>query len=62
MILPGIRVKKQNIDAAKSLVGKDVAKNSLAAGIPAKFIRLRQSDGRNGPVLEHIWLNHADDF
>lgn len=62
LILPGVQVKQMAIVAAKSLVGTDVEESCLVAGIPAKFRRMRQDEGRIGPELEHIWLNQKDDF
>lgn len=58
-ILPGVRVNKQGIVAAKSLVGKDVEENSLVAGIPAKFVRKRSNNDCNGEELEHVWLHEG---
>ncbi len=56
MILPGISVGEQAIVAAKSMVVHDVAPNAVVAGIPAKVIRERRTEGHNGAELEHVWL------
>lgn len=56
MILPGVTVGEQAIVAAKSLVTGDVAPNTVVAGIPAKVIRERNTTGRKGSELRHIWL------
>ena len=56
MILPGVTLGDQSIVAAKSMVTKDVAPNTVVAGIPAEPIRQRRNEGRNGPELDHIWL------
>ena len=56
MILPGVTVGEQAIVAAKSLVSKDVEPSMVVAGIPAKVIRERKTNGRMGEELNHIWL------
>lgn len=56
-ILPGVIIDKQSIVAACTLVNKNVEKNSLVAGVPAKKIRERSNLGRNREELGHIWLN-----
>jgi acetyltransferase-like isoleucine patch superfamily enzyme len=59
MILPGVTVGEQAIVAAKSLVSKDVETNMVVAGIPAKVIRERKTNGRKREELKHIWLYDA---
>ena len=56
MILPGVTVGEQAIVAAKSLVSKDVEPNTVVAGIPAKVLRERKTDGRMGEELNHIYF------
>jgi len=58
-VLPGVTVGEQAIVAAKSLVSTDVAPNLVVAGIPAKVIRARKTDGRKREELDHIWLYDA---
>ncbi len=56
MILPGITVGEQAIVAAKSMVAHDVPPNTVVAGVPAKVMRERRTEGHNGAALEHVWL------
>ncbi len=56
MILPGVTIGEQAIVAAKSMVTKDVDPNMVVAGVPAKPVRKRRSEGRNGEELRHVWL------
>ncbi|WP_228449232.1 LbetaH domain-containing protein [Duncaniella dubosii] len=39
IILPGVTVGENAIVAAGAVVTKDVAENTIVAGIPAKYIR-----------------------
>ncbi len=55
-LLPGVTVGRQAIVAAGSLVVHDVPDGMVAAGRPAKVIRERRTEGRDGADLEHIWL------
>lgn len=57
MLLPGITVRRQGIVAACALVAHDVPENTLVAGIPARAVRPRETCGRNGAELEHVWLS-----
>ena len=59
IILPGVTVGAEGIVAARSLVAKDVAPGTLVAGIPAKPIRERASEGRHGEELDHVWFAEA---
>ncbi|MBN7575286.1 transferase [Clostridium sp. 2-1] len=59
-ILPGVTIEKQGIVAASSLVGKNVEKNELVAGIPAKAMRERKTLDRNQEELKHIWLHNGE--
>jgi len=56
LILPGVTVGAEAIVAARSLVNRDVAPGMLVAGIPAKPVRERASDGRHGAELDHVWF------
>ena len=56
MILPGVTLGEQSIVAAKSMVTKDVEPNTVVAGVPAKPVRDRRSEGRTGAELDHVWL------
>jgi acetyltransferase-like isoleucine patch superfamily enzyme len=58
--LPGVTIEKQGIVAASSLVGKNVEKNELVAGIPAKAMRERKTLDRNQEELKHIWLHNGE--
>jgi len=42
-ILPGVRIGKGAVVAAGSVVSKDVPSSSVVGGVPAKFIRKRNS-------------------
>ncbi len=56
MILPGVTIGPQAIVAGGAVVTSDVPSNSVVAGIPARVIRERKTDGRTGKDLNHIWL------
>jgi acetyltransferase-like isoleucine patch superfamily enzyme len=56
VILPGVTIGRQAIVAAGALVTHDVPDNMVAAGRPAKVLRERRTEGREGPELDHIWL------
>lgn len=56
VILPGVTVGEEAIVASHALVSHDVPPGMVVAGIPAKVIRERRSEGRHGADLEHIWL------
>ncbi|MBA4417453.1 MAG: transferase [Syntrophus sp. (in: bacteria)] len=55
-ILPGVTVGEQAIVASHSLVSQDVPPCTLVAGMPAKVIRERKTEGKRGEDLDHIWL------
>lgn len=55
-ILPGVTIGEQAIVASGALVTKDVPPNMVVAGIPAKIIRERQTEGKSREELDHIWL------
>jgi acetyltransferase-like isoleucine patch superfamily enzyme len=55
-ILPGVTIGEQAIVASQSLVNQDVPPNTVVAGMPAKPVRERKTDGRTGDELDHIWL------
>jgi len=59
MILPGVTVNEQAIVAAKALVTKDVEPNMVVAGIPAKVVRERRTNGKKREELNHIWFYDA---
>lgn len=56
MILPGVTVGEQAIVAAKSMVTRDVEPNTVVAGVPAKAVRERRTEGNRGGELRHTWL------
>lgn len=56
MIMPGVTIGEQAIVAAMSLVNKDVPPNTVVAGIPARPVRERKTEGNHGPELCHYWL------
>lgn len=56
VIMPGITIGAEAIVASGALVNKDVPPGMVAAGIPAKIVRERHSQGRHGDDLDHIWL------
>jgi len=59
IILPGVTVGEEAIVAARALVNRDVEPGTLVAGIPAKPVRRRASEGRHGEGLNHVWLAEA---
>lgn len=56
VIMPGVTIGRQAIVAAGALVTHDVPENMVVAGRPAKILRERRSEGREGADLDHIWL------
>ncbi len=56
VLMPGVTVGAQAIVAAHAVVTKDVPPNMVVAGVPAKVIRERQTEGRSGEDLDHLWL------
>ena len=59
IILPGVTIGAEAIVAARSLVDRDVEPGTLVAGIPARPVRPRASEGRHGAELDHVWLAEA---
>ena len=59
IILPGVTVGTEAIVAARSLVTRDVEPGTMVAGVPAKPVRARASEGRHGEQLDHVWLADA---
>ncbi len=55
-ILPGVTIGREAIVASGSTVTHEVPDGMVVAGIPAKIIRERDSQGRHGDDLDHIWL------
>jgi acetyltransferase-like isoleucine patch superfamily enzyme len=55
-ILPGVTIGEQAIVASQSLVTENVPPNMVVAGMPAKVVRERKTEGRTGDDLDHIWL------
>lgn len=55
-ILPGVTIGREAIVAAGAMVTQNVPMNAVVAGVPARVIRQRQTDGRHGDSLDHIWL------
>ncbi|MFH4544364.1 acyltransferase [Vibrio alginolyticus] len=52
VILPGISVDDNSIIAAGSVVTKDVPKNTLVAGNPARVIKENIKTGKYGKIVE----------
>ncbi|WAI02523.1 acyltransferase [Methanogenium organophilum] len=59
MILPGVTIGEGAIVGGGAVVTKDVPPWTLVAGVPAKAIRERMTEGKRGPALNHIWLAHG---
>ena len=59
IILPGVTVGEEAIVAARALVNRDVAPGMLVAGVPARPLRERASEGRHGEQLDHVWFAEA---
>ncbi len=56
IILPGVSIGREAIVSSGAVVGQNVPMNAVAAGSPAVVVRQRQTDGRHGESLDHIWL------
>lgn len=56
-VLPGVTVGEGAVVAGGAVVTKDVPPWSLVAGIPARVIRERVTEGRRGAELNHLWLH-----
>jgi acetyltransferase-like isoleucine patch superfamily enzyme len=56
IILPGVTIGEQAIVAADAMVAHDIPPNTVAAGIPARVIRDRHTEGRKREDLDQIWL------
>jgi len=59
MILPGVTIGEQAIVAGGAVVTKDAPKNSVVAGIPARVMRERNTEGKIREELNHIWLHNG---
>ncbi|OPZ43940.1 MAG: galactoside O-acetyltransferase [Euryarchaeota archaeon ADurb.BinA087] len=59
MILPGVTIGRQAIVAGGAVVTTDVPENSVVAGVPARVIRERRTEGRTGADLDHVWLHRG---
>jgi len=57
-LLPGVTIGEQAIVAGSALVTKDVPPNMVVAGIPAKVIRERKTEGRFREQLNHVWFHN----
>lgn len=55
-ILPGVTIGREAIVGSGSLVSHDVPPGTVAAGVPARVLRDRRTDGRHADDLGHIWL------
>ena len=55
-IMPGVTIGTQAIVAAGAMVNRDVPANMVVAGMPARVIRERKTEGHTGDELDHIWL------
>lgn len=55
-ILPGVTVGKGGITATGSIVTKDVPDYAVVAGIPAKIIRERRTDGKSAEEFNHYTM------
>jgi maltose O-acetyltransferase len=51
-----VSIGRNSIVASGAIVTKDVPDNCVVAGIPAKIIRERDTEGKGGLELNHIWL------
>jgi acetyltransferase-like isoleucine patch superfamily enzyme len=56
VILPGVTIGEQAIVASHAMVTADVPPNTVVAGMPAKVIMERKTEGRTGEDLDHLWL------
>ncbi len=56
LILPGVTIGEESLVGGNSVVTGDVPAGMMVAGIPAKVVRERRSEGKKGQELDHIWL------
>ncbi|MDP4143623.1 MAG: acyltransferase [Bacillota bacterium] len=56
-IFPGVTIGEQAVVASGAIVNKDVYKDILVGGVPAKPLRERKTMGRTREELSHIWLH-----
>jgi acetyltransferase-like isoleucine patch superfamily enzyme len=56
MILPGVTIGPEAIVAGGSVVTRDVPAGTVVAGIPARVLRDRKTEGKEGKDLNHVWL------
>jgi acetyltransferase-like isoleucine patch superfamily enzyme len=56
MILPGVTIGREAIVAGGSVVTRDVPPGTVVAGIPARVLRDRKTEGKQGKGLNHTWL------
>jgi acetyltransferase-like isoleucine patch superfamily enzyme len=56
MILPGVTIGPEAIVAGGSVVTRDVPPGMVVAGIPARVLRDRLTEGNHGKDLNHTWL------
>lgn len=56
MILPGVTIGREAIIAGGSVVTRDVPPGTVVAGVPARVIRERKTEGKTGKDLNHTWL------
>jgi acetyltransferase-like isoleucine patch superfamily enzyme len=59
MILPGVTIGREAIVAGGSVVTRDVPPGTVVAGVPARVIRDRKTEGNHGRDLNHTWLHQG---
>ena len=57
-ILPGVTVGKGGIAATGSIVTKDIPDFTVVAGIPAKIMRERRTDGKSPEEFNHYTMKN----
>ncbi len=57
LLLPGVTIGEEALVGGFSVVSKDVPPGMMVAGIPARVVRERRSEGNKGLELDHVWLH-----
>lgn len=61
LILSGVQIGHGAVVAARSVVTRDVPPYAIAAGLPARVVRLRHSEQQVRQMLEVRWWDWPDD-
>ncbi|WP_379968529.1 CatB-related O-acetyltransferase [Epilithonimonas sp. UC225_85] len=61
VVLPGVEIGNGAVVAAGSVVTKDVPAYAVAAGVPAKIIKMKYSDEVIKKLLDIAWWNWSEE-